>query len=100
MICREVEVLRLLKERVLKKNTLKATEICDKNGLPNGVFWKIEGNIKKWLVGPRPSLWSKIVRSFFILVEHLMGVLGRVGVVQNDPKISDILDRRPPKNWT
>ena len=96
MICREIEVLGLLKEKVFKK----AKEICDENGLPDrGVFWKIEGNIKKWLVGPRPSLWSKIVRSFFILVEHLMGVLGRVGV-QNDPKISDILDRRPPKNWT
>ena len=37
---------------------------------------------------------------FFILVEHLMQVLGSVGVVQDDPKISDILGRRPLKNWT
>ena len=35
-----------------KKSALKATEICDKNGLPDrGVFWKIKGSIKKWLLG-------------------------------------------------
>ena len=58
----------MLKEKYLKKrkSTSIATEICDENGLPDrSVFWKIKGNIKKWLLVLRPSLWSKIVRRSF-----------------------------------